>query len=89
MLQLGTERSAPLIRQAMSSQTWATARGRGDEREEVVERDDAVRLGGGHGQAPADIVEGTRRDPAKPRLDGMERGQEKVAAGSGRVAAQQ
>ena len=55
----------------------------------MVERDDSVCLGGGHGQAPADIVEGTRGDPAEARLNGVERGQEEVAARSGCVAAQQ
>ena len=89
MLQLGAETLRPLDPTGDVVADVGDGQGSRREREEVVERDDAVRLGGRHGQAPADIVEGARRDPAKPRLDGMERGQEEVAAGSGRVAAQQ
>ena len=89
MLQLGAEALRPLDPAGDVVADVGDGQGTRREREEVVERDDAVRLGGGHGQAPADIVEGTRRDPAEPGLDGVERGQEEVAAGPGRVAAQQ
>ena len=89
MLQLGAQTLRPLDPAGDVVTHVGDGQGARREREEVVERDDSVRLGRGHGQAPADIVEGTRRDPAKPRLNGVERGQQEVAAGSGRVAAQQ
>ena len=47
------------------------------EREEVIEGDNAVSFRGRYRQSPADVVEGARRHPAKPRLDGMERGQKR------------
>jgi hypothetical protein len=89
MPELGTETLPPHDPTGDVVTHVSDVQGARGEREEVVKRDDSVRLGGGHRQALADIVEGTRRDPAKARLDGVERGQKEIAAGSRLVAAQQ
>jgi hypothetical protein len=49
------------------------------EREEVIERDDAVRLGRRYGETTADVVKGTRRDPPESRLHRVKGGQEEIA----------
>ena len=55
------------------------------EREQGVEAGHAVRLGGRHAQAAADLVEGRLADPADARLDGVERRQQEVAPVARRV----
>ena len=55
--------------------------------EQGIERRHAIRLGRGHGQPLADVVECRRADPADPRLDGVERRQQLGPARPDRVAA--
>ena len=65
----------------MSSQTCATAAGRGFGREQVIEGDDAPGLGRRHRQPRADVVERAVADPADAR---PARRETPAAAGRGR-----
>ena len=56
-------------------------------REQRVERGDAVRLGGRHGQAPADVVEARLGDLPDPVLQRVQRREQQVAAAPGFVPA--
>ena len=62
-------------------------RGARRRRQQRVERGDAVRLGGRHGEPLRDVVEGAPADPADARRRGLERREQQVAAGPGLVAA--
>ncbi len=57
------------------------------QREHVVERRDPVDFGGRHVEAPGDVIDRPRADPADAPLDGMQGGQEPVAAGAEMPAA--
>ncbi len=56
-------------------------------REQPVEGDDAMDLGGRHVEAFGDVVDGCRADPAHPVVDGVQRRQQQVTACSERPAA--
>ena len=80
-------RSAPASRQAMSSHTWATIGARGASGRQRIERGDAVRIGGRHGEPLRDVVQGAAAHPAFACGGGVQRREQEIAAGPRLVAA--
>ena len=77
----------PWQRHAMSSHTCTTRGGRGSSAKQRVERRDAVRVRGRHGQPAADLVQPARADPADPLLQRPERRQQQMPPRARRVTA--